>query len=404
MSFSKYLVTQLKRIKKLFLPTLGFFAIFAFILGIGALSYVKRIDENNKKVITIGVVGENDTPIISGLLGVLEKFDDIGYTMKFPSMTKEEADEAFLNENLSAYCIIPDGFEEALMYDRPHENIVFVKREGAYGLDDIYFSDMLPKISEVISDVNSGVYGFKDAFEEITGSYDSNVVNDLFLKYIDHFLDRSELVEIKDLTKENSIGEMGTLILGLSLVFVFLFALTASPYFIDQKIDFLIIVRSKGLNSAKEILAEYIAFLVYAIFLTALISFLVYAVGLIGIIRVYLTSGFVFTLFLICLMIFALQFFMYEILNGTIAKILAQFLVYIFMTYVSGYFYPAKYFPKVVREMGRLLPSGVALDSYKNAFINKLELMDFVGVISYMVIFLVLTIVVRDIKLKKEFR
>lgn len=403
MTFEKYFLAQLKRIKKQFLLTLGFFGILAIILIIGAAGFLKRSDEKNKLVISIGVVGENDTPIISGLLEVLEKFDDIGYTLNFTSMTKEEAEEAFMNEKLSAYCIIPEGFEEALSYDLPNDTIKFIKREGSYGLDDLYFSDLLPKVSDLVGDVNSAVYGFKDAYEDIKGTYDPKDVNDLFLEYVDHFLSRSELVDIEDLTKENSIGETGTLILGISLVFVFLFALTASPFFIDRKTDFLVVAKSNGLGEEKQVLAEFLAFGVYAVFLTVFVTLLIKTAGLLNLIMVNISFSLVMVLFIICLMIFSMQFFLYELLNGTIAKILGQFFIYIFMTYVSGYFYPAKYFPSSIKRLGEILPSGVSLKAYTAAFCEKIDFKNTGFVILYSVAFLLLTVLIRRTKLKKEF-
>ena len=110
--------------------------------------------------------------------------------------------------------------------------------------------------------------------------------------------------------------------------------------------------------------------------------------------------SFAFHLIPVCIMFSALGFMIFEILIGVINKILVAFMLYIGMGYVSGYFYPKTFFPAVVQRIGDILPSGVAF-SYMGEVLKRGHYGMFeLEMIGYAVLFLVVTTILRQQKIR----
>ena len=58
-----------------------------------------------------------------------------------------------------------------------------------------------------------------------------------------------------------------------------------------------------------------------------------------------------------------------EVLEGTVNKIIFSFTIIIGCAYISGYLYPASFFPEAVNRIGRVLPTGVAM-SFLSSFLS----------------------------------
>ena len=97
----------------------------------------------------------------------------------------------------------------------------------------------------------------------------------------------------------------------------------------------------------------------------------------------------------------ALQFLLYEIMAGVVSGILLQFLCGIGMGYLSGFFYPAAFFPDIMQRLGRIMPTGAAL-RYVNGSVAKEESgMAGFGVLLYLAVFLVLSVYVRRSRIRR---
>ncbi|MBR1440849.1 MAG: hypothetical protein IJ589_06470, partial [Lachnospiraceae bacterium] len=59
------------------------------------------------------------------------------------------------------------------------------------------------------------------------------------------------------------------------------------------------------------------------------------------------------------LLVAAWQFFLYEISGGIAAGLMLQFLTTMLFCFLSGYFYPAEFFPKSLQIVGKILPTGM---------------------------------------------
>ncbi len=402
MSYKQYFCSQLKRIQKLALPTLAVFAVILAVVLMLASAFIKRTDEDKKATIKIGVVGENDTPIISGILGVLEKYDDIGYTLEFVFLDEDEAKTALRLEDISAYCVIPEGFEDALSYDEECEAIRFYSNGQGSGINSLFLQELVKMLSDVLSDINSGVYGLKDAFIKLQGDYDPDVINALFLEYIDYFLNRTELVNAGNVGVADGMDTVSFYICSFSLFLIFIFALCASLYFINRNEEFGILLISSGVSEKIQVLLEYAAFCVYAVFLTLVILAVFASVNLTGIVQIPISTELTVNLFVSALMILAFEFMMYELIEDTICKMLVQFVMYLFMTFVSGYFYPSMFLPKAVRILGEVLPTGVCLKSMTSAYTDNSSILWVCLCVLYMIIFLSVSILFRTHKIKRK--
>ncbi|MBR5896211.1 MAG: hypothetical protein IKZ39_01175, partial [Lachnospiraceae bacterium] len=55
------------------------------------------------------------------------------------------------------------------------------------------------------------------------------------------------------------------------------------------------------------------------------------------------------------------ELLIFEVLEGTVNKVIFSFTIILSCAYISGYLYPASFFPESISKVGRLLPTGVAM-------------------------------------------
>ena len=99
-------------------------------------------------------------------------------------------------------------------------------------------------------------------------------------------------------------------------------------------------------------------------------------------------------------MIAALHFMNYELFHNPVANLLFQFIVTMGMGYVSGFFLPAAFFPDGLIALGRILPTGVALDYLSGIMLGSGGKGWKLG--AYLTAFLVVSILARARKIQRE--
>ncbi|MBO7339893.1 MAG: hypothetical protein J6U66_07485, partial [Lachnospiraceae bacterium] len=104
----------------------------------------------------------------------------------------------------------------------------------------------------------------------------------------------------------------------------------------------------------------------------------------------------------IVLMASAFHFVIYETVRNPVANLLLQFLGVIGMGYVSGYIYPASFFPDGIAAIGKVLPTGVALDAFSGAMLLEKRTTAFWLELLYFVAFLGIATFARKRLIERE--
>ena len=106
----------------------------------------------------------------------------------------------------------------------------------------------------------------------------------------------------------------------------------------------------------------------------------------------------------ILMMISALHFVLYETIRNPVANLLFQFIGVIGMGYISGYIYPSSFFPDGIAMVGKLLPTGIALESFSDAVLGERN-MKILGVeLLFFTVFMILSIWTRRQSIVRENR
>ena len=100
----------------------------------------------------------------------------------------------------------------------------------------------------------------------------------------------------------------------------------------------------------------------------------------------------------VALMLCALSFLLYELADSTVGGIMTVFFAAVVQGYLAGCFYPAAFFPDSLREIGAILPAGVAMDGLGSALRGEGGPAWPVWV--YLAVFLGLSVLVRSRRLR----
>jgi ABC-type uncharacterized transport system permease subunit len=97
----------------------------------------------------------------------------------------------------------------------------------------------------------------------------------------------------------------------------------------------------------------------------------------------------------------AMQFLFYELAQGLVNGILLQFIGSVSMAYLSGFFYPERFFPDTLKRIGEILPTGVALQYTDQSMLDTIAPGNILGVLLYLVLFLSLSVLVRKHRIQR---
>ena len=102
------------------------------------------------------------------------------------------------------------------------------------------------------------------------------------------------------------------------------------------------------------------------------------------------------------LAISAMQFFIYEAADGFVGSMLIQFAIALGTGYISGCLYPSYFFPRVIQKMASVLPAWAARVHMNEWVSTGPSARTSVTLVLYFVLFMILSVVARWIRLNKR--
>ncbi len=413
-NFFRYFQMQIKRIGRMF-PTLQIGILLLILcLGAGAWMIMKNGDyEKQRTRFQVGLVGDTSANYLGFGIQAIQNIDSSRYMVNFQTMTEEEADRALKSmdqeKRLSCYVRIPDGLVESLIYGKNDKKIDCVTANGE-GMFAILASELTDVASTLVLNSQSAVYGVEGVLYDYkmadrTGKY----IDEFNLRLIDIALNRSDLCEKEILGLHNGISTIGYYLCGILVFFFMLSGIMGSPLFIHRNREMNSLAASKGIGAFAQITGEYLAYAGMNLLC------LVEAVLLLGILRsagafkidewkdlgAEAVMAFLRILIPVSLMVSALQFFIYELVSGTIGSIFLQFICSIVMGYLAGCFYPYTFFPDVLQKIGAVLPTGVALRFVQGGFMEEVPASAGWGLTVYLALFFGLSVTARKLRIGK---
>ena len=352
----------------------------------------------------IGMVGDLSDSYLGFGIDALQTMDDSRLMIELVGMSEEEAEEAFSRGDLYAVVRVPDDLVESIVSGTNDSLITYTATQGQKGLGTMVMGEIVDLASTLVTRSQSAIYGVQrvlaeeDRREEIGRETDR-----LNLMLINLVLSRSGFSEVEILGYSQGLSMELYYFSAVILLLLLLSGLLNSAFFARRPAALSGFVRARGVGAVWQILCEYLTYLLLLLLdlfsLACPIAF--------GLERKLISVpewegmgagpfwGFLLSLLPVAAMFAALQFFLYEAAEGIVGGILLQLLVGVGMGYLSGYFYPAAFFPERMRMVGGSLPSGAALRFVEDGLLGESARYAGMAVFLYLAGFLALALVIR---------
>lgn len=373
-----YFVSQCKRILRLF-PRICIVTFVVMIIGICLVSVnSKDKDSQNGQLskMNVGIVAtEGDKWFIDFGMQFIENSDDLKYICDFQNVTEEDGQKMLETEELDVLVIFPDDYVESVYYG-VEEPIILRYGKAQAGVSSLFFKRLSDAISQYMMEAKAGIYAMQDMYENWDINYKSHA-NQLTERYIMKILSRKNILETEIISSTGSINEIvyyGAA--GLVLVFL-LWGLNCGSI-LGKKEDVLsLLLMRRGLSFFKQFICRSGAlFLLFLLNYMCIVGIVLVVAGFFsGYVGNYAAvvddayslsdiinvSDFVVYIKIIPVILMAcfLVLVVYEAFDDGISAMLFMFFFTVIMAFLSGFFYPASFFPEWVQYMGHILPTGV---------------------------------------------
>ncbi|MBQ7718469.1 MAG: ABC transporter permease [Clostridia bacterium] len=361
-----YFILQLKRKAKLLPRVLALTLALVIIAGAaGFMIYKNSMNDESKRLITIGIVGNDKSKLIDTCVNALKTLDSSRYAVKIEKMTEDEAQNNLLGGAISGYIVVPDNYAKDIYYGRD-SRLKYVSIGGASGIGMALISELIGITAKVGLENTNAIYGaqfyVRDHFPDKNAS---DAGDRLFEKYAALILTRNELYSVKKVGVSGHPSLLVYLICGLAIMFLLLWGVSCSPLF-RRNGELSCMLSTQGLGATGQILGESGAYFVLMLLCTVpLFAGLKAIVSLLNIdlgeFASLLSGKFIALYFLCAFMLCMMQLFLYELARDGISAPVLQFLNAIVQGYICGCFYPQSFFPEGVRLFASHLPVGVAV-------------------------------------------
>lgn len=406
-----YFYAQLKRVFRI-LPILIVMTIILFCsMMILLLSVMKNgTFESERKKYQIGIVGDISDTYLGFGINALQSLDDSRFLIDFHSMTEKEARESLHSGQLTAYVRVPDGLVESLVTGANNKPITYIAAEGQKGITSILMEELSAIVSTIVTRSQSAVYGMQN----ILSVYGINNIwleatNRLNLRYIELVINRTKLCDLIILGVSNGLSTEGYYFCSLLLFFLLISSITSSYLFVHRGSELSRSLAARGIRAFKQVMGEYLAY-VFLMIVYLVVIFIIIGIAFKGNfpqisewkdMNDFTMISFFISLFPVVIMLAAFHFFLFEMVSGLVNNILFHFISSISMAYLSGYFYPEQFFPEILKRIGNILPTGVALHYTSDYMTGNFVISELFGLLIYTLFFLVLSVFFRKHRIKR---
>lgn len=406
-----YFYIQLKRVFKI-LPTLLLSTMLVYgCMGLLTMVFMKNgAAAQDRKKYQVGIVGDISDTYLGFGIHAIKSLDDSRFLVDFDFVTEEEAQKGLRQGRITAYVRIPDGLVDSLVSGRNDCSITYIAAEGQKGISSILMEELAAEVSTMITRSQSAIYGMqKILFDNNKGDIWVEATDKLNLRLIQMVLKRTDLCGTEILGVSNGLSVEAFYFCSIMLFFILLSGISSSSLFCHKSRELSKLLAARNVGAYRQVAGEYLAYLCLMMCCTIEI-FLALSIVLSGsFIQIpewrdmgaEPLFGFFVRLLPVIGMVAAMQFLLYELVTGVVNSILLQFISSISMAYLSGYFYPERVFPDVIKQLGEVLPTGIILRYISKSLIGEVSLTALSGVCLYLLLFLGLSVFVRKKRIQK---
>ena len=412
MSTKTYLYGQFKRIVKLFPGIFALSVVFALTIGISGYFYAKYTNYN--KVFSkynVGFISDSDSLLASIGLQIFKAIDDSSVIVNIKRYESEEEGFRDLHDNkIKVLAVVPNGFMNDI-YNRNQSPHIKIYAASNRGITTVMMDKLVNLLSDDLVLGEAAVYALQNEMSTADFSEEekTELEKGMVKEYTDTLMARGELTNLNETGLGDGLSFMGFFFCGIVLYYTAMQSFCSISFFIGGRTEFFMIAKSKGVNSASQVLCEFACFflanMICGIF-TLISVFLVFATGLIKISdfadSLFLTFlRFSFFYMIVLLGFTALAFLLFETIRGIINKFLMSFLILTGFSFISGFFYPRTFLPEAANIIGQILPTGVAYNVLAAGISGNPNFLNCAEIIAYTIVFIGLVIAVRKVRIER---
>ncbi|MBQ7955496.1 MAG: ABC transporter permease [Lachnospiraceae bacterium] len=410
-SFLVYFTMQLKRIVKIFPTILCTTLLLCSVLGLGVAMLLQADGEDERQLkVSVGLVGELDTYMgydINVMLDVLSS----RFGAEFVSVTEKEARQRIHNGTMSAYVLLPEDLVENISMGKNDKPITYVTSDGKRGISGIVMDEVVTVIAELITCPQSSIFGMQNYLRDV-GREDEiwQATEELNIIYITALIDIYKMGDREIIGMANQVSTAGYYACSVVVIFLIMSGLNCSSLFSGNKMGLCKLLVSKGQKVGNQVLGEYLAYFLLLLTFFCMVIAVVLGAASAGLFSVpelgEMNLGemllFVLQFIVVVGVISALQFLVYEMVEGVVSSILVQFILAVALGYIGGCFYPLSFMPEGLQLLGGLSPVGAALKYADLCLVQEAAWKELGLLVIYLVLFLLLTIWIRKRRVENE--
>ncbi len=399
-----YAALQIKRAGRIY-PSVLLITVLTLcaVLLIGGLTLGGFVNGTDKKKVNIGIVGDISDSYLGVGIYALTNMDSSRFSISFLEMEEEAALRALEAREITGYVKVPEAFIGGILNG---ENVpaTFVTYGGPEGFGSVMTAEITGTVSDLVTECQRAMYAIEDLAHD-TGEVENiwDKVKTVNIEYIDFILSRTSIYEVETLGIRDSVSMGGYYICGMTVFFLLLWGISAGQFFTGRNRALDRHLFARGMGAAGQILCEYLAFCLMT-FLTVLLlsvaaGFLVarqdFGIPELAGAGFFTPVGFAFLSVPVICMLSAMQLFLYEITENTVSALFLQFLGAIGMGYICGCIYPITFFPVLLQKIGGALPAGIGFSYLRKALSGMPDGGNWVGILGYAALFLLLAVHIR---------
>lgn len=403
----KYFNLQLKRVLRLY-PTILLVTLLTVIsIAVACVVMLQTNSSGDKqKKMTVGVVGNMNDSYLNIGLKALQNMDSSGFYIDWIELSEDEAVKALKKREISGYVYIPENYIENV-FNGKNIPAKYVTLNTPEGFGSIVSAEIAETLSGIVIESQIGIYSMQDlSIDYRLGKYSQNT-DKLMLEYLDFILDRNDIYKVEMLGIADSLSFGGYYVCGLLLLFMLLWGISCNKIFTSKNNEYSRLLNISGISPCHQVLCEYGAYLVitmstlclFAAGFGIILSNAEINIPELKAVGFFDCIMFIFRILPVIMMITLMQSAVYELISNTVAALLMQFVLTIFMGYISGCFYPNYFFPEVLQNISAVLPVGAGFSYIRKSLTGLPSVADFLLVSGYGGFFFFLAYIMKKFKI-----
>ena len=402
----KYFLLQCKRLLK----TLPFVIIVATVLLAILLAvfseFSKVVKQEQESRFKIGVVGETTGRFFNLGITALKTLDTSRFSIDIELTDTETAKKQLLAGEISAYVVIPKNFVKAAQYGKILP-ISYYTTASTVDISAIMRDEITDVIASFLKESQKGVFGTEIMLNE--NGYQSislEETNEINIQYIDFIIDRTKMYKTYIIGVSGGLDIVTYLLIGLSVVLVCVSVIPLACRFVRRDNATLKMFRSAGRCSFYTVICEYGALLCVFTVCFAVLSGLCIAARQFSDLAQNISSNieltdYLFSMFPALILISAIAFAVFELFGNIISAVTGYFFTSMALCYISGCMYPLYALPKALRNAAAFTPTGALRIYLTDVVTGDSTEVSFFVIFTYTVLFLLLAVIIRRIKLNR---